>query len=51
MIGALGLLAQAQRKGLVAAINPLIERLRASGQRLSHAAVADALSMAGERPA
>lgn len=48
VIGTLGVLVQARRRGHVVAIAPLIERLRASGQRLSHAAVADALKMAGE---
>lgn len=50
VVGTLGVLVQARRRGHVVAIAPLIERLRASGQRLSHAAVADALKMAGESP-
>jgi predicted nucleic acid-binding protein len=48
VVGTLGVLVQAKRKGLVTEIRPLIDRLRASGQRLSHAAVADALGAAGE---
>lgn len=48
VIGTLGVLVRAKRKGLVPAIGPLIERLRAGGQRLSQAAVADALKAAGE---
>lgn len=48
VIGTLGVLVLAKRKGLVPAIEPLIERLRAGGQRLSQAAVADAVQAAGE---
>ena len=44
VIGTLGVLVLAKRAGRLAAVKPLIERLRASGQRLSHAAVADALT-------
>lgn len=51
VIGTLGVLAVARRRGLIDHLAPLIERLRASGQRLSHAAIADALAMAGEGPA
>lgn len=50
VIGTLGVLAMAKKQGLIDRIAPLIERLRASGQRLSHAAVADALAIAGEAP-
>ena len=50
VIGTLGILVQARQRGHVDAIAPLIERLRASGQRLSHAAVAEALALAGEVP-
>ena len=50
VIGTLGVLAIAKRAGHIARIAPLIEQLRASGLRLSHAAVADALAMAGESP-
>ncbi|MEO7854899.1 MAG: DUF3368 domain-containing protein [Rubrivivax sp.] len=48
VIGTLGVLVLAKRAGHVAAIEPLIDQLRASGQRLSHAAVAQALASAGE---
>ena len=48
VVGTLGVLVKAKRGGHVAAIGPLIESLRASGQRLSHAAVVDALAAAGE---
>lgn len=48
VIGTLGVLVRAKRKGELAAIRPLIDRLRASGQRLSHSAVAQALAAAGE---
>jgi predicted nucleic acid-binding protein len=41
-------LVQAKRAGHVAAIGPLIESLRAGGQRLSRTAVAEALAAAGE---
>lgn len=50
VIGTLGVLAMAKRSGHLASIAPLIERLRAGGQRLSHAAVAAALAAAGEPP-
>ena len=48
VIGTLGVLVLAKRAGRLAAVKPLIERLRASGQRLSQAAVADALPAAQE---
>jgi uncharacterized protein len=48
VIGTLGVLVRAKRRGLVLTVAPLIERLRASGQRLSHGAVAEALAAAGE---
>lgn len=48
VIGTLGVLVLAKRAGRLAAVKPLIERLRASGQRLSQAAVADALTAAQE---
>lgn len=48
VVGTLGVLVQAKRAGHVAAIEPLIESLRAGGQRLSHTAVAEALAAAGE---
>lgn len=50
VIGTLGVLAMAKRAGRLGSIAPLIERLRAGGQRLSHAAVAAALAAAGEPP-
>lgn len=48
IIGTLGVLVLAKRAGHLSAVRPLVERLRASGQRLSHAAVAQALSAARE---
>jgi predicted nucleic acid-binding protein len=48
LIGTLGVLVRAKRKGLVPAVRPLVEQLRAGGQRLSHSAVAEALTAAGE---
>lgn len=48
VIGTLGVLVLAKQAGHLAAIKPLIDRLRASGQRLSHAAVAQALASASE---
>ncbi len=48
VIGTLGVLGLAKRSGHIVAVAPLIDRLRASGQRLSHAAVSDALALAGE---
>lgn len=48
VIGTLGVLVQAKRAGHVAAVRPLVNLLRASGQRLSHAAVAQALAAAQE---
>jgi len=48
VVGTLGVLVRAKRSGHVAAIGPLVEQLRASGQRLSNAAVAQALAAAHE---
>lgn len=48
VIGTLGVLVQAKREGLLAQVRPQIDRLRASGQRLSQQAVAAALAAAGE---
>jgi predicted nucleic acid-binding protein len=48
VIGTLGVLVQAKRKGLVPDIRALVGRLRDSGQRLSRTAVAAALAAAGE---
>lgn len=48
VIGTLGVLVRAKRRGLVPQLRPLIEHLRSTGQRLSHSAVAEALTAAGE---
>ena len=48
VVGTLGVLVKAKYSGRLALIAPLIEQLRNTGQRLSHAAVADALAAAGE---
>lgn len=48
VIGTLGVLVLAKRAGHVGAIGPLITTLRASGQRLSNAAVAQAMASASE---
>lgn len=48
VIGTLGVLVLAKRAGYLSAIKPLVERLRAGGQRLSHAAVSQALAAANE---
>lgn len=48
VIGTLGVLVLAKRAGHVPSISSLIDVLRASGQRLSHAAVAQALVAAQE---
>lgn len=48
VIGTLGVLVRAKRRGLLTQVAPLIERLRAGGQRLSQTAVAEALGAAGE---
>ena len=50
VIGTLGVLVLAKRAGHVAAIRPLVDLLRASGQRLSRAAVAQVLTAAQEAP-
>ena len=49
VIGTLGVLIRAKRIGSIAAVRPLIERLRASGHRLSDETVAAALDAAGEK--
>jgi predicted nucleic acid-binding protein len=41
-------LVRAKRLQLLPAVQPLIEQLRASGHRLSQAAITDALRAAGE---
>jgi uncharacterized protein len=46
--GTLGVLIRARRRGLIGPLAPLVASLRASGQRLSHAAVAQALASLGE---
>jgi len=46
--GTLGVLVRARLSGAVASIKPLIEQLRASGQRLGAGVVAQALAAAGE---
>lgn len=51
VVGTLGVLIRGKRGGMVPAVAPLIERLRASGQRFGHAVVLQALSAAGEAPA
>lgn len=48
VIGTLGVLVLAKRAGHLPAIRPLVERLRAGGQRLSQAAVSQALAAANE---
>lgn len=47
-IGTLGVLVRAKRAGTLADIKPLIDRLRADGQRLGASAVAQALAAADE---
>jgi uncharacterized protein len=47
-IGTLGVLVRAKRAGVVTSIRPLIEQLRAGGQRLGAGVVAQALAAAGE---
>ena len=42
------MLVRARRRGLVGPLAPMVAALRASGQRLSHAAVAHALAAVGE---
>lgn len=46
--GTLGVLVRARQAGSVASIKPLIQQLRASGQRLGAGVVAQALAAAGE---
>ena len=48
VMGTLGVLVMARRAGMVPTIAPLIDQLRAGGQRLDHTAVAQALAAAGE---
>lgn len=42
--GTLGVLVRARRRGLIGPLAPLVAQLRATGQRLSHAVVAQALA-------
>jgi predicted nucleic acid-binding protein len=48
VIGTLGVLVRAKRKGLVSEVRPLIEHLRAGGHHLGGAAIDAALAAAGE---
>lgn len=48
VIGTLGVLVRSKRLGLVAAVGPLADSLRAAGQHLGEAAIAAALAAAGE---
>ena len=48
VIGTLGVLVLARRAGHIGAIGPLVDALRASGQRLSNAAVAQAMAAVSE---
>ncbi len=48
VVGTLGVLIRSKGAGLVPAVAPLIERLRASGQRFGNAVVQQALAAAGE---
>lgn len=51
VVGTLGVLIRSKRIGLVPAVAPLIEQLRASGQRFGQAVVVQALAAAHETPA
>lgn len=48
VFGTLGILIRGKRAGLLPTVAPLVERLRASGQRFGHAVVLQALAAAGE---
>lgn len=50
VVGTLGVLVRSKRLGLVPAVAPLIEHLRAGGQRFGQAVVQQTLSAAGETP-
>lgn len=50
VIGTLGILILAKRRGHIAHVAPLVERLRSGGHYLSTAAVLTALQVAGEDP-
>lgn len=49
VIGTLGVLVRGKRGGLIPAVAPLVEQLRASGQRFGHGVVSQVLAAAGER--
>ena len=48
VVGTLGVLVRAKRTGLIEHLAPLIQQLRAGGQRFSQGVVAQALAAAGE---
>lgn len=50
VVGTLGVLIRSKHAGLVPYVAPLINQLRAGGQRFGRAVVAQALSAAGEAP-
>ena len=50
VVGTLGVLIRSKQAGLLQSMSPLIDELRAGGQRFSHAVVARALAAAGETP-
>ena len=50
VVGTLGVLIRSKHAGLVPAVAPLIDHLRASGQRFGRTVVAQALAAAGEAP-
>ncbi len=50
VVGTLGILIRSKRAGLVPAVAPLVQQLRAGGQRFGHAVVLQALAAADEAP-
>ena len=50
VVGTLGVLIRGKHAGLVPSVAPLIDHLRASGQRFGRMVVAQALAAAGEAP-
>jgi predicted nucleic acid-binding protein len=50
VVGTLGVLIAAKRRGLLDNVRPILQRLRASGYFLSDAVLAEALRLAGETP-
>ena len=50
VVGTLGVLIAAKRRGLLERVRPGLQRLRASGYFLSDAVFAEALRLAGEKP-